>query len=135
MHRFKPQRCAACGELAITEKQRFIGGWFFIRCPNCKRLLRVDPQHGERWLLLTAFALIAAASIAGAAITHHYFVSVTIGALACAGLYVWEFTLTRQAPLFVVTPDEAREYRRNWIITAVATAIATLVVAFAVTRI
>ena len=56
-------------------------------------------------------------------------------ALACAMLYVWEFLLTRQAPLEAVTPEEAREYRRNWVMTAVATIVATVAVVFAATRI
>ena len=91
MHSFNHRRCTACGELSITTAKRFIGGWFFIRCPNCRRQLRVDPQHGQRWILLTAFALIGAASIAGAAVTGHTLAFVGAGALACALLYVWEF--------------------------------------------
>jgi len=134
MHNFNDRQCAACGELSISAKQRFVGGWFFIRCPNCRRLLRVDPQHGERWVLLTAFALIGAASIACALVTDHIVASMAIGAAACGLMYVWEFFLTRRAPLFVVTPAEAKEYRQSWMITAVATVIATCVVAFAVTR-
>ena len=59
MHSFNHRRCTACGELAIKPMQRFFGGWFFIRCPNCRRQLRVDPLHGQRWILLTAFVLIA----------------------------------------------------------------------------
>ncbi len=47
------------------------------------------------------------------------------GALACALLYVWEFLLTRRSPLEVVTLEEAREYRRNWIMTSIATICAT----------
>jgi hypothetical protein len=35
------RRCCACGELSITRGRRFLGGWFFIRCPNCKSLMRV----------------------------------------------------------------------------------------------
>jgi hypothetical protein len=69
MHNFNHRRCTACGELAIKPMQRFMGGWFFIRCPNCQRQLRVDPQHGQRWILLTAFVLIGAAALAGAALT------------------------------------------------------------------
>ena len=134
MHNFDDRRCTACGELAITSRQRFIGGWFFIRCPNCQRLLRVDPQHGQRWMLLTAFALIGAASIAGAALTDQGLVFVAAGATACALLYAWEFALTRRSPLYPVTPVEANEYRRNWVIAAIATLVATGAVAFALTR-
>ncbi|MEO8303393.1 MAG: hypothetical protein ABI724_04695 [Betaproteobacteria bacterium] len=128
------RRCSACGELSITPRRRFIGGWFFIRCPNCRSLLRIVPQHGQRWMLLTAFALIGAASIAGAAVTDQAMAFVAAGAFACALLYVWEFTLTRRSPFEAVTPEEAREYRRNWAIAAVATLVATLAVALAVTR-
>jgi hypothetical protein len=130
-----PRRCSSCGELSITVMQRFVGGWFFIRCPNCRTLLRIDPQHGQRWALLTAFALIGAAAIAGAALTGQVLVFVAAGAVACALLYVWEFALTRRSPLDAVPPDEAREYRRNWAIAAVATAVATIAVVFAVTRV
>ncbi len=129
------RRCSSCGELSITRGQRFIGGWFFIRCPNCRTLLRIDPQHGQRWALLTAFALIGAASIAGAALTGQVPVFIAAGAVACALLYAWEFALTRRSPLEAVTADEAREYRRNWAIAAIATAVATIAVAFAVTRV
>ena len=44
--------------------RRFVGGWFFVRCPNCRCQLRVDPQHGQRRMLLAAFALIGAATAA-----------------------------------------------------------------------
>ena len=135
MHNFDHRRCTACGELAITTAKRFMGGWFFIRCPNCRRSLRVDPQHGQRWILIAAFALIGAAAIAGAAITGHTLAFVGVGALACALLYVWEFLLTRRAPLEPVTPDEAREYRRNWIMTAAATIFATAALVYAATQI
>jgi hypothetical protein len=134
MHTFDDRRCSACGELAITSTQRFIGGWFFIRCPNCRHLLRVDPQHGQRWMLLTAFALIGAASIAGAVLTEQPVAFVAAGAIACALLYGWEFLLTRRSPLDTVTPEEAREYRRNWVITAIVTPVATGAVALALTR-
>jgi hypothetical protein len=135
MHNFDRRRCTACGELAITASKRFIGGWFFIRCPNCRRSLRVDPLHGQRWILITAFVLIGAASIAGAAITDSTFAFVGAGVLACALLYVWEFLLTRSAPLEPVTIEEVREYRRNWIMTAVATICATVAIVYAVTQI
>lgn len=135
MHNVNDRRCAACGELAINAVQRLVGGWFFIRCPNCRRLLRVDPQHGERWVLLTAFALIGATSLAGAVVTGHIVICIVMGAAACAALYAWDFLLTRHAPLFVVTPPEAREYRRSWIITAVTMVIATCVLAFAVSKV
>jgi hypothetical protein len=135
MHSFDHRRCSACGELTIKPSQRFFGGWFFIRCPNCHRHLRVDPQHGQRWILLTAFVLIGAAAITGAALTGNTLAFVGAGALACAMLYVWEFLLTRQAPLEAVTPEEAREFRRNWVMTAVATIVATVAVVFAATRI
>ncbi len=134
-HSFNHRRCTACGELSITTAKRLVGGWFFIRCPNCRRQLRVDPQHGQRWILLTAFALIGAASIAGAAITGHTLALVGVGALACALLYVWEFALTRRAPLEAVTSQEAREYRRNWIVTAVATIFAAMALVYAATTI
>jgi hypothetical protein len=134
-HTFNHRRCTACGELTITTAKRFIGGWFFIRCPNCRRQLRVDPQHGQRWILLTAFVLIGAAAIAGAAVTGHTLALVGMGALACVMLYVWEFALTRRAPLEAVASEEAREYRRNWILTAVATLCATLAIVYAATRI
>jgi hypothetical protein len=128
------RRCSACGELSITKMRRFIGGWFFIRCPNCRRQLRVDPQHSQRWTLLTAFALIGAASIAGAAMTDQPVAFVAAGALACALLYAWEFGLTRGSPLEHITDEEARGYRRNWAFASVATVAATAAVAFAVTR-
>ena len=135
MHNFNHRRCSACGELTIEPSQRFFGGWFFIRCPNCQRQLRVDPQHGQRWILLTAFVLIGATAITGAALTGNTLAFVAAGALACAMLYVWEFLLTRRAPLEAVTAEEAREYRRNWVMTAVATIVATVAVVFAATRI
>ena len=113
MHSVDYRRCSACGELAITRMRRFMGGWFFIRCPNCRSLLRVDPEHGQRWTLLTAFALIGIAAIAGVALTGQPLVFVSVGALACALLYAWEFVLTRRAPLEAVPPDEARERARN----------------------
>jgi hypothetical protein len=134
MHNYNDRRCTACGELAITSRQRFIGGWLFIRCPNCQRLLRVDPQHGQRCMLLTAFALIGAASIAGAALTDQAIAIVAVGATACALLYAWDFMLTRRSPLDPVTLEEAREYRRNWVIAAIATMVATGAVALALTR-
>ena len=120
LHSFNHRRCTACGELTITTGKRFVGGWFFIRCPNCRRQLRVDPQHGQRWILLTAFLLIGTAAIAGAAVTGHTLALIGVGALACALLYIWEFLLTRRSPLESVTAQEAREYRRNWAMTAVA---------------
>jgi hypothetical protein len=135
MHNFDHRRCTACGELTITAAQRFIGGWFFIRCPNCRRQLRLDPQHGQRWILLTAFALIGAASIAGAAVTGHTVTFVAAGALACGLLYFWEFLLTRRSPLAAVTAEEARLYRRSWAMTAAATLFATGAVVFATTQI
>jgi hypothetical protein len=134
-HSFNHRRCSACGELAITTAKRFVGGWFFIRCPNCRRQLRADPQHGQRWILLTAFVLIGAASIVGAAATGHALALVGAGVLACAMLYVWEFALTRHAPLEAVTDQEAREYRRNWIMTAVAAIFAAGAVVYAATQI
>jgi hypothetical protein len=130
-HNFDHRRCTACGELTIRPSQRFLGGWFFIRCPNCRRELRVDPQHGQRWVLLTSFALIGAAAISGAAVTGHTLVLVGAGALGCALLYVWEFLLTRRAPLEPVSVAEAREYRRNWMLTALATLAATAAIVFA----
>jgi cytochrome c-type biogenesis protein CcmH/NrfG len=135
MHSFDHRRCPACGELRIVAMQRFIGGWFFIRCPNCRRQLRVDPQHGQRWILLVALALIGAAAIAGAAVTDHTGALVAAGALACALLYIWEFALTRHSPLEAVTREEARGYRRNWVLTAVATLFATCAVVYAATQI
>ena len=134
MHSFNHRRCTACGELAIKPMQRFIGGWFFVRCPNCQRHLRVDPQHGQRWILLLALVLIGAAAIAGAALTDRTVTFVAAGALACALLYVWEFMLTRRSPLEVVTDDEAREYRRNWVMTALAARCATGAVVYAATQ-
>ena len=134
MHSIDHRRCSACGELSITKMRRFIGGWFFIRCPNCRRQLRVDPQHGQRWILIAAFALIGAAAIAGAAVTEQAVMFVAAGAIACALLYAWEFGLTRRSPLEAVTNEEAREYRRNWALASVATVAATAAVAFAVTR-
>lgn len=133
-HNFDHRRCAACGELSITAAQRLFGGWFFIRCRICHRDLRVDPQHGQRWILLVAFALIGAAAIAGAALTDHPAMLLAAGVAACALLYAWEFLLTRRSPLEAVPPQEAREYRRNWAIGAVATVAATGAIAFAATR-
>ena len=135
MHTFDHRRCPACGELKIDAKRRFVGGWFFIRCPNCRRQLRVDPQHGQRWILLVALALIGATAIAGAAVTDHTFWFAAAGALACALLYIWEFVLTRRSPLEAVTDAEARGYRRNWVMTAVATLFATGAVVYAATQI
>jgi hypothetical protein len=126
------RRCSACGELSIAAWQRFVGGWFFIRCSNCRRRLRVDPQHGQRWILLAAFASIGAASIALAALTGKIAAFVAAGAVACMLLYVWEFLLTRRSPLEVVTAEEARGYVRNWTITALAALFATGAIAFAV---
>jgi len=134
MQNVDPQRCSACGELSITTARRFVGGWFFVRCPNCRRLLRVDPQHGQRWMLITAFALIGAAAIGGAAVTSQPAALIAAGTIACALLYVWEFALTRRSPLEPVTAEEARGYKRLWVITSVATVAATGAVAFAVTR-
>jgi hypothetical protein len=121
--------------MKILAAQRFIGGWFFIRCPNCRRRLRVDPQHGQRWILLLALALIGAAAIAGAAVTDHTAAFVAAGALACALLYVWEFVLTHRSPLEAITDDEARGYRRNWVMSAVATLFATCALVYAATQI
>ena len=135
MHSFDHRRCPACGELKIAAAQRFIGGWFFIRCPNCRRHLRVDPQHGQRWTLLVALALIGAAAIAGAAVTGNILAFVAAGSLACVLLYVWEFVLTRHSPLEVVADEEARGYRRNWVMTAIATVFATGAVVYAATQI
>jgi hypothetical protein len=134
VHSFDPRRCAACGELTITRMRRFTGGWFFIRCPNCRRLLRVDPQHGQRWTLMAAFAFIGAAAIAGAAITDQAIVFIASGVIACALLYTWEFALTKGSPLDAVAPSEASEYRRNWVLAAVTTVIAGVAVAFLMTR-
>ena len=134
MHDNEPRRCSACGELTITKMRRFIGGWFFVRCPNCRRQLRVDPQHGQRWMLLAAFALIGAAAIAGAAVTDQAIAFIVAGALACALLYVWEFLLTRRAPLEPVTDEEARGYKRHWALASAATIAASAAVAFLVTR-
>jgi hypothetical protein len=128
------RRCTACGELTITGLRRFVGGWFFVRCPNCHRLLRVDPQHGQRWMLLAAFSLIGAAAIAGAAVTDQPVAFVAVAALACALLYVWEFLLTRHAPLEAVTSEEARGYKRHWALASAATIAASAAVAFLVTR-
>jgi len=114
--------------------RRFVGGWFFVRCPNCRRLLRVDPQHGQRWTLLAAFALIGAAAIAGAALTDQPVAFVAAAALACGLLYVWEFLLTRRAPLEKVTDEEARGYKRHWALASTATIAASAAVAFLVTR-
>ena len=135
VHSFNHRRCTSCGELSITPANRFIGGWFFIRCPNCRRSLRLDLQHGQRWILFTAFVLIGAASIVGAAITGYTLALVGAGALACLLLYVWEFLLTRRSPLEPVTSEEAREYRRNWVMTAVAALFATAAVVYAATTI
>ena len=128
------RRCSARGELTITKMRRFVGGWFFVRSPNCRRLLRVDPQHGQRWMLLAAFALIGAAAIAGAAVTDQAIAFIVAGALACALLYVWEFLLTRRAPLEPVTDEEARGYKRHWALASAATIAASAAVAFLVTR-
>jgi len=135
MHNFDPRRCAACGELSISTVRRFLGGWFFIRCANCRSLLRLDPQHGQRWILLAAFAVIGAATIAGAAVTDRPVALVIAGALACALLYVWEFLLTRRSPLEPVTSAEARGYRRNWALGALAMLAATGAIAFAAMQI
>jgi hypothetical protein len=129
------RRCPACGELSIRPASRFVGGWFFIRCPNCRNLLRVDPQHGQRWILLAAFALIGAAAIGGAAVTDRPMTLVVAGVIACGLLYGWEFLLTRRSPLEAVTPHEAREYRRQWAIAALAAVFASGAIAFAATQI
>lgn len=128
------RRCPACGELSIRALFRFVGGWFFIRCPNCHRLLRVDPQHGQRWILLTALALIGAAAIAGAAVTDRPVTLIAAGLIACALLYGWEFLLTRRSPLDVVSAQEAREYRRHWAIAVLAAVFASGAIAFAATQ-
>jgi hypothetical protein len=128
------RRCSACGELSITKARRFIGGWFFVRCPNCRCLLRVDPQHGQRWMLLAAFGLIGAAVIAGAAATDQPLAFAAFGAIACALLYGWEFLLTRRSPLEAVSDEEARGYKRNWALTSLATLVASVAVAFLATR-
>jgi hypothetical protein len=130
----EPRRCCACGELTITKLRRFVGGWFFVRCPNCRSLLRIDPQHGQRWMLLAAFALIGAAAVAGAALTDQPVAFVVAGAIACALLYVWEFLLTRRAPLEAVSDEEARGYKRHWALASAATIAASAAVAFLVTR-
>ena len=135
MHNFNHRRCSACGELTIKPTHRFLGGWFFIRCPNCQRQLRVDPQHGQRWVLLTAFVLIGATAISGAALTGNTLAFVGGGALACVLLYVWEFLLTRRSPLESVPTQEAREYRRSWVMTTVATICATGALVYLATRI
>ena len=121
VHRFDYRRCTACGELSITAVRRLVGGWFFLRCPNCRRLLRVFPTHGRRWMLLMAFVLIVGASIVGAALTDEPVALVVAGVAGCALLYAWEFTMTLRSPLEAVTAEEAREYRRNWAISAVVT--------------
>jgi len=82
-----------------------------------------------------AFALIGAASIAGAAATGQVLAFVTAGVIACTSLYAWEFALTRRSPLEAVSATEAREYRRNWAIAAVATLVAVVAFASAVTRV
>ena len=79
--------------------------------------------------------LIGAAAIAGAAVTDHTVAFVAAGAVACALLYIWEFALTRRSPMEAVTDDEAREYRRNWMMTAVATIFATCAIVYAATQI
>ena len=135
MHNGDHRRCPACGELMIGAVRRFVGGWFFIRCPNCRRQLRVDPQHGQRWILLVALALIGVAATAGAAVTDDRVEFVAVGAFACAMVYIWEFALTRRSPLEVVADDEARGYRRNWVMTAFATLFATGAVVYAATQI
>jgi len=128
------RRCSACGELTISKLRRFLGGWFFVCCPNCRRLLRVDPQHGQRWMLLAAFALIGAAAIAGGAVIDQPVAFVAAAAIACTLLYVWEFLLTRHAPLEPVTDEEARGYKRHWTLASAATIAASATVAFLVTR-
>jgi hypothetical protein len=133
-HLAEDRRCSACGELSITNTRRFIGGWFFVRCPNCRSLLRVDPQHGQRWMLIFAFALIGGAAIAGAAVTAQPLPFIAAGVIACALLYVWEFALTRHSPLEPVSSEEARGYKRHWAITSAATIVASVAVAFAMTR-
>ena len=133
-HLVDDRRCSACGELSITRARRFIGGWFFVRCPNYQSLLRVDPQHGQRWMLIAAFALIGGAAIAGAAVTAQPMPFIAAGAIACALLYIWEFALTRRSPLEPVSGEEARGYKRHWAIASAATVVASVAVAFAVTR-
>jgi len=133
-HLIDGRRCSACGELSITNARRFVGGWFFVRCPNCRSLLRVDPQHGQRWMLIAAFALLGAAAIAGAAITAQPVAFTAAGVIACALLYIWEFALTRGSPLEAVTSEEARGYKRHWAFASAATVAASVAVAFAVTR-
>ena len=129
------RRCPACGELSIEPMFRFVGGWFFIRCPNCDSLLRVDPQHGQRWIIVAALALIGAAAIAGAAVTDRPVTLIAAGAIACVLLYGWEFLLTRASPLEAVTHEEAREYRRHWALAALAAVFASGAIAFAATQI
>jgi hypothetical protein len=134
MHNIDHRRCSACGELSISAMLRLVGGWFLIRCPNCRGLLRVDPQHGQRWILVAALALIGAASIGGAVVTARPVTCVAAGLVACALLYGWEFLLTRGSPLEVVTTEEAREYRRHWGIAALAMLFASGAIAFAATQ-
>jgi len=43
------------------------------------------------------------------------------GVVGCALLCAWEFALTLRSPLEPISGEEAREYRRNWVITAVVT--------------
>lgn len=129
-----PRRCPACGELSIAPSSRFIGGWFFIRCANCRSLLRLDPQHGQRWIIVAALALIGAAAIAGAAVTDRPVTLIVAGVIACGLLYAWEFLLTRASPLEAVTPEEAREYRRHWAIAALSAVFASGAIAFAATQ-
>ena len=134
MQNVDARRCSACGELSITSARRFVGGWFFVRCPNCRRLLRVDPQHGQRWMLIAAFALIGATAIGGAALTSQPGAFIALATIGCALLYVWEFALTRRSPLEAVTVEEARGYKRLWAMASAATVAASAAVAFAVTR-
>jgi hypothetical protein len=82
------RRCSACGELSLTKARRCIGGWFFVRGPNCRKLLRVDPHHGQRWMLLAAFALIGAAAITDAAAADQPFPFLVFGAAIAVAFLV-----------------------------------------------
>ena len=72
-------------------------------------------------MLVTALLLVGGASVVGAVVTEQPLALAAGGVVGCALLYVWEFALTLRSPLEPVSAQEAREYRRNWALSAVVT--------------
>ena len=72
MHNFDHRRCPACGELGDRRRAALRRRLVLHPLPELPRAsCACDPQHGQRWILLAALALIGAAAIAGAAVTDH----------------------------------------------------------------